>query len=51
MPRDHFKQTMMNPRFHTEAYKESKEAKSEAAVEAFIAKLAHKLNLLRFLKK
>lgn len=42
---------MMNPRFHTEAYKETKEAKVEAAVEAFVSKLAHKLNLLRFFRK
>lgn len=46
----HFSKAMMSPRFHTEAYKETKEAKSEAAVEAFIAKLAHKLNLIRFFK-
>lgn len=41
----------MSPRFHTEAYKESKDAQIEAKVEAFIAKLANKLNLLRFFKK
>jgi hypothetical protein len=50
MPR-HFSKAMMSPRFHTEAYKESDEAKAEAAVEQFFIKLANKLNLLRYFKK
>ena len=42
---------MMSPRFHTQAYKESHDAKAEAAFEAFLIRLAHKFNLLRFFKK
>jgi hypothetical protein len=39
MPRDHFSKAMQSPRFHTDAYKESKEAQIEEKVENFLRKI------------
>lgn len=39
MPRDHFSQAMRSPRFHTDAYSESKEAEVEKKVKDFLKKI------------
>ena len=39
MARDHFSQAMRSPRFHTDAYSESKEAEIEEKVENFLRKI------------
>lgn len=39
MTRDHFSKAMRSPRFHTDAYKESKEAEIEEKIENFLRKI------------
>lgn len=43
MPRDHFSQAMQSPRFRTDAYQESPEAKAEKQVEDFLKKIKKKI--------
>ena len=43
MARDHFSQAMRSPRFHTDAYQESPEAKAEAKIEDFFKKIKKKI--------
>jgi len=40
MARDHFSQAMRSPRFHTDAYQESKEAEYEQRLESFLLNFA-----------
>lgn len=43
MARDHFSQAMRSPRFHTDAYKESKEAEIEEKVENLLRKIKERI--------
>lgn len=43
MTRDHFSKAMRSPRFHTEAYKETKESEYEEMVEAFFVRIKKKI--------
>lgn len=43
MARDHFSKAMRSPRFHTDAYKESKEAEIEEKVENFLKRIKEKI--------
>ena len=45
MARDHFSKAMRSPRFHTDAYKESPEAKCEKKVEDILSKIWKKIKL------
>ena len=50
MARDHFSKAMRNPRFHTDAYKESKEAEIEEKVENFLKRIKEKIKSI-FIKR
>ena len=43
MARDHFSKAMRSPRFHTDAYKESKEAEIEEKVENLLRKIKERI--------
>jgi hypothetical protein len=43
MARDHFSQAMRSPRFRTDAYQESAEAKTEKQIEDFLKKIKKKI--------
>ena len=45
-PRDHQAQAMRSPRFQTEAYKESPEARTEEKVENFLRKIKKNIKLV-----
>lgn len=46
MARDHFSKAMRSPRFHTDAYKESKEAEVEEKVEKFLIKIKNSIKYI-----
>lgn len=46
MARDHFSKAMRSPRFHTDAYKESKEAEIEEKVEKFLIKVKNSIKYI-----
>jgi hypothetical protein len=46
MARDHFSKAMQSPRFHTDAYKESKEAQVEEKVEKFLIKIKNSIKYI-----
>lgn len=46
MARDHFSKAMRSPRFHTNAYKESKEAEIEEKVEKFLIKIKNRIKCI-----
>ncbi len=50
MARDHFSKAMRSPRFHTDAYKESKEAEIEEKVENFLKRIKEKIKSI-FIKR
>lgn len=50
MTRDHFSKAMRSPRFHTDAYKESKEAEIEEKVEKFLIKIKNSIKYI-FIKR
>jgi hypothetical protein len=50
MARDHFSKAMQSPRFHTDAYKESKEAEIEEKVENFLKRIKEKIKSI-FIKR
>lgn len=43
MTRDHFSKAMRSPRFHTDAYKETKEAEYEQRLESFLLSTAKRI--------
>jgi hypothetical protein len=53
MARDHFSKAMRSPRFHTDAYQESPEAKAEKKVEDFLRKIKKTIKsaFIFFIKK